>query len=537
MARWQEWLADRPLRVKVLAPVVLAAVGIGVVAVSGLTALSAEGDRTRSMYDTVARPLDDLVTLRDMQGDSRVEVRDVIILPPGKAQEDVIAGMHETDAAADAAIASYVSDHGTLDATRTDLIAQAHTGLSQWRDIRDKQLVPLVRSGDAARGAALLASGVGLDTANQTFGGALDTLAESETAAAEQTKAAVAKAQSRQRSLMTITSIGIILAAVIAGLFVTRAVVGPLLRVRAVLTGLAAGDLTGDPQVRSRDEVGQMAAALVAANGSLRRTVGTIVQSAGTLGEAADQLASGSAQIARRVSDSAAQSSTVAGDAESASHSIATVTAGATQLNAAITEIARRAEQAALVAGDAVDVVTGTSATVEELGRSSADIEQVLKVISSIAAQTNLLALNATIEAARAGEAGKGFAVVAGEVKDLAQQTATATEDIGHRISAIQSTSREAATAISRIGEVINEMNDHQGAIAAAVEEQTATTGEIGRSVAEAADASARIAGTITAVAGAARDTESEVALSQSQIDTVTRLSADLRELVKGFRH
>ncbi|MGA5299755.1 methyl-accepting chemotaxis protein [Nucisporomicrobium flavum] len=530
-------MADRPLRVKVLAPVALAVIGVGVVAVSGLSALSAEGARTRSMYDKVARPLNDLVTLRDMQGDSRVEVRDVIILPPGKEQDEVIAGMHDTDTAADAAIAAYVTDHGSLDRTRADLIAQARAGLAQWRDVRDKQLIPLVRSGDAKGGAALLASGAGLDTANQSFGGALDTLAESETAAAERTKAAAADAQRHQRTLMTITAIGITVAAVLVGLFVVRAVVRPLLRVRAVLTGLAAGDLTGDPGVHSRDEVGQMAAALVAANSALRRTVQTIVESARTLGQAADQLAAGSAQIAHRVGDSAAQSSIVASDAESASHSISTVTAGATQMNAAITEIARRAEQAALVAGDAVDVVTGTSATVEELGRSSSDIEQVLKAISSIAAQTNLLALNATIEAARAGDAGKGFAVVAGEVKELAQQTAAATEDIGRRISAIQSTSREAATAISRIGEVINEMNAHQGAIAAAVEQQTATTGEMGRNVAEAADASARIAGTITTVATAARDTETDVAESQKRIASVTRLSEDLRSVVQGFRY
>jgi methyl-accepting chemotaxis protein len=181
--------------------------------------------------------------------------------------------------------------------------------------------------------------------------------------------------------------------------------------------------------------------------------------------------------------------------------------------------------------------VAGTSATVEQLGRSSADIEQVLKTITSIAAQTNLLALNATIEAARAGEAGKGFAVVAGEVKDLAQQTAAATEDIARRISAIQSTSTEASTAISRIGAVINEINDHQSAIAAAVEEQTATTGEMSRNVAAAAGASTRIAATITSVAGAARATEAEVTESQQVISTVTTLSGDLQRLVEDFRY
>jgi len=537
MAQALSRLADLPVRVKVLAPVALAAVGIAVVTWSGLAALSDEGERTRVTYDEVARPLGDLVTLRDMQGDSRVEVRDLIILSPGADQNDVIAGLKDTDAAADAALAGYVADHRSLAADREALVTQARAGLAQWREIRDTKLVPLARAGDTAGGKALIASGGALDQANKTFGGALDTLAASENAAGVRTKDEATAAQSRQRTTILIVAVLVIAAALLAGLLVARAVVRPLLRVHAVLTGLAGGDLTGDPHVTSRDELGQMASALVVANTELRRTIGTIVDSADTLGAAADHLGASSGQIAHRVSDSAARFGTVAGDADSASLSISTVTAGATEMNAAISEIARSAEQAAAVASGAVDIVTGTSATVADLGRSSADIEQVLKTITQIAAQTNLLALNATIEAARAGESGKGFAVVAGEVKDLAQQTAAATDDIARRISAIQSTSAEATSAISRIGEVINEINDHQGAIAAAVEQQTATTGEMGRSVAEAADASARIAATITTVAGGARETEAEVVESQSQIATVTRMSGELRELVRGFRY
>jgi methyl-accepting chemotaxis protein len=537
VSRWKSWVGDRSVRVKVLMPVLLAAAGIAAVALSGLVQLGVAGDQTRAMYAHTARPLFDLVTLRDMQGDSRVEVRDVIIRAPGKAQNDVIDQMHRTDADADEAIAAYVADHGTLDAHRAALIEQARAGLAEWRQVRDRQLLPLVRGGDAAGGAKLLADGGALDTVNSAFGDALDTLQDSEATSGERTEAEVAARQSRQRNLITVASLGVILLAVAVGLLVARAVVRPLHRVRDVLTGLASGDLTGDPGVTSRDEVGQMAAALVTANTALRRTVAAIVESAGTIGAAAGQLSASNDHIVRRVSDSAAQATVVSGAADSASQSITIVTSGAAEMTAAISEIARRAGQAAAVANDAVEVVTGTSATVEELGRSSADIEQVLKTITSIAAQTNLLALNATIEAARAGEAGKGFAVVAGEVKDLAQQTATATEDIAQRISAIQTTSTEATAAISRIGGVINEINDHQGAIAAAVEEQTATTGEMGRNVADAADASTRIAATITTVAEAARETESEVVESQTVISTVTRLSGDLQEVVKRFRY
>jgi methyl-accepting chemotaxis protein len=525
------------VRVKVLAPVVLAAAGIAVVGFSGLTALNTASSRTNSMYAHIAVPLNDLVTLRDMEGDSRVEVRDAVIARPGTAQDDVIAGMQETDTAMDAALAAYVSDHGTLDAERTALLQQARSGIAQWRQIRDAQFVPLAKAGNTTAAAALLADGGALDKADNDFGDALDNLTASEAAAGARTEAAAAAAQSQQRDVILAVSTGVIVIAVLIGLLVARAVVRPLLRVRGVLIALSEGDLTGDPKVTSADEVGQMAAALVSANESLRRTVGSIVTSAGTLGDAATQLSGSTEGIARRVSDSASQAAVVAGAADNASLSISTVTTGAAEMHTAINEIARRSEQAALVANDAVDVVTGTSATVAELGRSSADIEQVLKAITSIAAQTNLLALNATIEAARAGDAGKGFAVVAGEVKELAQQTATATEDIAGRIAAIQSTSAEATTAIARIGEVIREINDHQGAIAAAVEEQTATTSEIGRSMTEAAGSSAQVAATIGTVAEAARATESDIVGSQSAISTVTRLSGDLQEIVRRFQY
>jgi methyl-accepting chemotaxis protein len=489
------------------------------------------------VYAHIAVPLNDLATLRDMEGDSRVAVRDAVIAKPGTALNDVISGMRDTDIALDAALAAYVSDHGALDANRTALLQQARSGIAAFRQIRDDQLLPLTKSGDTAAAAALLADGGALDKANGDFGDALDSLTALEAADGAKTEAAEVTAQNRQRDIILAVSIGVVIIAVLIGLLVARVVVRPLLRVRGVLVALAEGDLTGDPKVTSRDEVGQMASALVSANESLRRTVGSIVASAGTLGDAAGQLSGSTGDIARRVSDSASQAAVVAGAADSASHSISTVTAGASEMHTAINEIARRSEQAASVANDAVDVVTGTSATVAELGRSSADIEQVLKAITSIAAQTNLLALNATIEAARAGDAGKGFAVVAGEVKELAQQTATATEDIAGRIAAIQSTSAEATTAIARIGEVIREINDHQGAIAAAVEEQTATTSEIGRSMAEAAGSSAQVAATIGTVAEAARATESDIVGSQSAISTVTRLSGDLQEIVRRFHY
>ena len=530
------WWADRSVRVKVLVPVVVAAAGIAIVAGSGIAALNAAGSRTTGMYAHTARPLGDLVTLRDMEGDSRVEVRDAILTQPGADQETVITGMADTDSSIDQALSAYTADHGGLDPHRAGLVAQARAGLTQWRQVRDQQLVPLVRAGNTAGARRLLADGGGLDQADQVFGGVLDDLAAAEASDSQRTNAAAAAAAGSQRTRMIAVSVLVVVVAVLVGLLVAGSVVRPLRRVHEVLTGLAAGDLTGDPGVHGGDELGQMAAALVSAGSALRGTVGTIVSSAATLGEAAERLSGSSEQIAQQVGDSARQASVAAGDAESASASISTVTGGASEMESAIGEIARRAQQAATVAGEAVDIVTGTSSTVAELGRSSGDIEQVLDAITSIAAQTNLLALNATIEAARAGEAGKGFAVVAGEVKDLAQQTAAATGDIAGRVAAIQASSSAASIAIERIGEVIAEINDHQGAIAAAVEQQTATTSEMGRSMADAADASSRIAATVTIVADAARATEAEVARTQAEIAAMAGLSGDLQQLVRGFR-
>ncbi|BCY11530.1 methyl-accepting chemotaxis protein [Actinoplanes sp. L3-i22] len=531
------WLADRSMRTKVLAPVLIAALGLGAVAWYATTALSTAGQRTRAMYANTARPLADLAALRDAQGDLRVGVRNAILFDPGPAQEEAIAGFQDTDTALDAALAAFVTDSGSLDAQRADLVTQARAGIASWRGARDDQLVPLVRAGKAATAEALLTDAGALGKANATFGGALDTLLTAETDAAARVASAADAAQRRAGVILVVVALICVLLAIVIGVLVARMVVLPLRRVHHVLDQLASGDLTGDPQVSSRDEVGRMASALLAAGASLRRTVGTVIDSARTLDDAADRLQDSSTQITRRVADSADRAAQVADAAGTASNSINTVTAGATEMTSAIAEIAERAARAAAVASGAVQVVTSTTATVSDLGRTSADIEQVLKVITTIAEQTNLLALNATIEAARAGETGKGFAVVAGEVKELAQQTAAATEDIARRITAIQATSREAIGAIAQIGEVIAEINDHQGAIAAAVEEQTATTGEMRRNVTDAAAASTQIASTVTEVARAARAAEAEAEQSQQVIATVATMARDLRRTIDHFQH
>jgi methyl-accepting chemotaxis protein len=184
-----------------------------------------------------------------------------------------------------------------------------------------------------------------------------------------------------------------------------------------------------------------------------------------------------------------------------------------------------------------VKVADRTNVTIAKLGESSAEIGNVIKVITSIAQQTNLLALNATIEAARAGEAGKGFAVVANEVKELAKQTAKATEDISRKIEAIQEDTTSAVDAIAQITTIIHQINDLQNTIASAVEEQTATTGEISRNVGEAAHGSNGIAQNISSVAQAARSTTEGASNTKSAADNLSRIAVDLQKLVAQFRY
>jgi methyl-accepting chemotaxis protein len=258
-------------------------------------------------------------------------------------------------------------------------------------------------------------------------------------------------------------------------------------------------------------------------------------QNASTLAASSEELTAVSQQMAGNAEETATQANVVSAASEEVSTNVASVAAASEQMQASIREISKNANESARVAKNAVNVAHSTNETVKKLGESSQEIGNVIKVITSIAQQTNLLALNATIEAARAGEAGKGFAVVANEVKELAKQTAKATEDIGRKIDAIQGDTKGAVTAIEEISTIINQINDISNSIASAVEEQTVTTNEIGRSVAEASKGVSDIAKNIGGVAVAAKNTTQGANDTQKASQELSQMAARLQMAVARF--
>ena len=303
-----------------------------------------------------------------------------------------------------------------------------------------------------------------------------------------------------------------------------------------IVAAAAQGDLTREITVKGDDAAGQMAAGLEQLFSDLRESVSSIGQTAMGVASSSEELSAISEQLTQSSHNAAQQANAVSTSSEQVSANVSIVAASSEEMLASIREISKSATEAARVARTAVGMANETNQTISKLGISSQEIGKVIKVITSIAQQTNLLALNATIEAARAGEAGKGFAVVANEVKELAKETARATEEIGQKIEAIQADTKAAVNAIGEVSEIINQVNDISSTIASAVEEQTATTNEIGRNVTDAARGTSEIAQSIGNVAQAAEQATAGARDTQTAARALTEMSSQLQLLVNRFK-
>ncbi|GAA4596756.1 methyl-accepting chemotaxis protein [Actinoplanes octamycinicus] len=518
-----QWCRDRKVSTKVLA---VAGVAIAGTVVTGVLAVTGIGDMTSTRNGEIGRMLPYATHLNDAALSLKSAANDergFLLTADPKFAKEARGRQEKVSASLDAARELAGPDAGKVDAIQaatekwfaavesefalyeTKPKAATALALGENRDLR-KAYEGLLSEEIGAANGRLLAGKAFDDTADRT------------------------------RTLV-IVALGLaLLLGVGSALFVARLIIVPLRRVSGILDKVADGDLTGDPDVHQRDELGHMADSLRAATASLRQTVTDLAAHSESLASEAGALAATSKQSTTSAEQGAQQAATVADSAATMSLNIQTVAAGSEEMGASIREISESATQAVQVANRAVEVTRNTSAVMAKLGDSSAEIGDVIKTITSIAEQTNLLALNATIESARAGEMGKGFAVVASEVKELSQETARATEDIGQRVAAIQADTAGAVAAIEEISEIIGRINDFQTTIASAVEEQTVTTQEMSRNVTEAAEAGSRVAHTITGVASSVQLTTVGVAEADRAATHLAGMSTDLRHIVERFK-
>jgi methyl-accepting chemotaxis protein len=528
----RRYWADLSVNIKIMFAICVAALAALVIGTSGLRALGEASGSANEIYEDNVTSAAVLGQLQNTMTQSRLDLTNQAVHTDAASKTKYEQEFAADLTAVDQELANYAAT-GPAGAAAT--VERLKAAWRQYVDVARNELIPLSRANDLDGWQRVRTDKI--SPLVTTLKADLAELNEAERADAA-SAAGEARDGYRQNRLESIMLLVIgILAALGLGLVVARGIVRSLRRVTTVCEGLAAGDLTQSTGITSADEPGRMSRALDAAVLRLREAVTPIGSSALTLAGASEELSAVSSQLESGAGDVADRAGAASAASAEVNAGVQAIAAGAEEMSASISEIAANAAEAARVANEGMGVAERTNRQVAELGAASAEISDVVKLITTIAEQTNLLALNATIEAARAGELGKGFAVVAGEVKELSQQTARATEEITARITAIQASSTSATSAIGEITDVIQRIGDYTTTIASAVEEQTATTGEMSRSVAEAASSSGQVAMTVTAVAEVAATTAEGARTTQQAAADLTRLAGDLTTLVGGFRH
>jgi len=394
----------------------------------------------------------------------------------------------------------------------------------------------------------------------------INTLVDQETTLWSQYQAHVANVAGSTIRTTVVGTIATILLAVALSMLIAFTITSRARQMVASIKDIAEGegDLTKRLKTGSKDEIGELAEWFNTFLDKAQAIIREIAHNAGTIANSSTELSTTVTELTTGAGETTKQSTTVAAAAEQMStnmnnmatgteqmtHNVKTVASAVEEMTASISEIAKNAEQASAVAGDAEQLARSSNQTVGQLGSAADEIGKVIETIQDIAEQTNLLALNATIEAARAGDAGKGFAVVATEVKELAKQTADATEDIRGRIEGIQGSTGQAVDSIAQISDVIQQVSDVSRTIASAVEEQSITTKEIAQNithtsdaaslvstgVAESASASQDITRNLSGVDQAARRTAEGASHTQAAGTRLSTLADELQSLVGQFK-
>ncbi len=529
------WFANLALAKKMFVTPAILLVGLGIVSVISFFAIDQQRSAIDGLSNVQIKAFADMGEVKETLSDAQLALYALMTTAVNESDEGKINAQFE---ATNAALNAVAPKFESLDLTALDN--------AEIMKMREEAIVRAAEYTEAALGSADMAT---LDVATASIfmndaitlykelsddvhklNNAVDTL---KTAATEATMTGAAESM----RLFLMTAFGVAGIGLVLNFVISRMISRPIVEIIGSMTALAEGNSNVEvPASERRDEIGQMAKALeVFRQNALEveqleaekheRERQAAEEKRASMNALADQFEEALMGIVDTVTDSSNrmqstaqsmssvaeqtqnQASAVANAAEGASHNVQTAASAAEEMSASISEINRQVSESAEISNQANAEAERSNESVRGLADAASKIGEVIELISGIAEQTNLLALNATIEAARAGEAGKGFAVVASEVKNLATQTAKATEEIGTQISGMQSATGEAVEAIQSISHTIGQIKEISDTISGAMSEQGIATREIAASTQQAAGGTAEVGNTINDVASAASDT------------------------------